>query len=128
MKVNNHCLERCNNDSKSTATAGCFINGTNLTDYVVNQSIMFNVQHNCDSSDDFKCTFNGKDNSVDARFFPFAHNNSIINATVTIKRENVAEEGSYTLACSVGSESSTYSTVITVISGKFDVKKCFKND
>ena len=124
MKVNNHCLE-CNNDSKSTATAGCFINGTNLTDYVVNQSIMLNVQHNCDSSDDIKCIFNGEDNSVDARIFPSAHDTSIINATVTIKGENVAEEGLYTLACSVGSESSTYSTVITVTSGKFNVKKCF---
>ena len=89
---------------------------------------MFNVQHNCDSSDDFKCTFNGEDNSVDVRIFPSAHDTSIINATVTIQRENVAEEGLYTLACSVGSESSTYSTVIIITSGKFDVKTWFKKD
>ena len=121
MKVNIHCLERCNNDSRSTATAGCFINGTNLTDYIVNQSIMFNIQHNCNSSDDVHCTLNGEDNSVDTSSISSAHDTSIIDANITIKRENVAEEGLYTLACSVGSESSTYSTVIRVTSGKLDV-------
>ena len=126
MKVNNHCLERCNNDSKSTATAGCFINGTNLTDYIVNRSIMFNIQHNCNSSDDVRCTLNGEENSVDTGSISSAHDTSIIDANITIKGENVAEEGLYTLACSVGSESSTYSTVITVTSGKLDDKMGFK--
>ena len=93
---------------------------------------MFNVQHNCDSSDDVHCTLSSEDNSVDTSSISSAHDTSTIDANITIKREyvikgdNVAEEGLYTLACSVGSESSTYSTVIPVTSGKLDVKKSFK--
>ena len=72
------------------------------------------------------CTLNSEDNSVDTGSISSAHDTSIIDANITIKRENVAEEGLYTLACTVGSESNTYSTVIRVTSGKLDVKKRFK--
>ena len=86
---------------------------------------MFNIQHNCNSSDDVHCTLNGEENSVDISSISSAHDTSTIDANITIKREYVAEEGLYTLACSVGSESSTYSTVIPITSGKLDVKKSF---
>ena len=51
-------------------------------------------------------------NSVNGRFAP--SNSNIINGTVTI---NVTDERQYTLACSVCSASSNYSTVITAIYG-----------
>ena len=98
-----------------TILSDCALNGTNQTEYKVNQPIVFNFEHNC-IDDIVECKWNCCPNCVTISLHP-PSGPIIINATVTIEAKFVESEGLYTLLCSVNSLAS-YMTTISVTSGE----------